>query len=166
MTSLRTLIRDAQAPHLLRRGILLDLVECKAFAFQQFAPTQRMLDIFHSGDRSQVTYDYHFPTETVVINPPGGPAESRVIERESLAQCFEDGMALAESLDAEDWPHVTMTEIWGSHAPNGSACRLLLSTLHREAEHEQRQNLTAYGHAEEHPHAGGEASHILSLIHI
>ena len=122
MTSLRTLIRDAQAPHLLRRGILLDLVECKAFAFQQFAPTQRMLDIFHSGDRSQVTYDYHFPTGTVVINPPGGPAESRVIERESLAQCFEDGMALAESLDAEDWPHVTMTEIWGSHAPNGSAC--------------------------------------------
>ena len=75
-----------------------------------------------SGDRSQVTYDYHFPTGTVVINPPGGPAESRVIERESLAQCFEDGMALAESLDAEDWPHVTMTEIWGSHAPNGSAC--------------------------------------------
>lgn len=70
MTSLRTLIRDAQAPHLLRRGILLDLVECKAFAFQQFAPTQRMLDIFHSGDRSQVTYDYHFPTGTVVINPP------------------------------------------------------------------------------------------------
>ena len=104
MTSLRTLIRDAQAPHLLRRGILLDLVECKAFAFQQFAPTQRMLDIFHSGDRSRVTYDYHFPTGTVVINPPGGPAESRVIERESLAQCFEDGMALAESLDAEDWP--------------------------------------------------------------
>lgn len=39
MTSLRTLIRDAQAPHLLRSGILLDLVECKAFAFQQFAPT-------------------------------------------------------------------------------------------------------------------------------
>ena len=52
MTSLRTLIRDAQAPHLLRRGILLDLVECKAFAFQQFAPTQRILDIFHSGDQS------------------------------------------------------------------------------------------------------------------
>ena len=75
-------------------------------------------------------------------------------------------MALAESLDAEGWPHVTMTEIWGSHAPNGSACRLLLSTLHREAGHEQRQNLTAYGHAEEHPHAGGEASHIsVSLLH-
>ncbi|WP_137654787.1 MerR family transcriptional regulator [Bifidobacterium moukalabense] len=129
MTALRTAIHDASAPYLLRRGILVDLERRRAYAFHQFAPSQRMLDIFHSGDRSQVVCDCDFPGDVTVINPPGGPAESQVIERDSLARCFDDGMTTAQALTPEDWPHVTMTEIWGSHAPDGSV-RIRL-TRHR-----------------------------------
>lgn len=120
MTDLRKAIREASAPHLLRRGILMDLERRQAFAFHQFAPSQHMLDVFHSGDRSRLICDYDFPGNTTVINPPGGPAESQVIERESLVECFNDGTAMALKLNPRDWPHVTMTEIWGSRTPDGS----------------------------------------------
>lgn len=120
MTDLRKAIREASAPHLLRRGILMDLERRQAFAFHQFAPSQHMLDVFHSGDRSRLICDYDFPGNTNVINPPGGPAESQVIERESLVECFNDGTAMALKLNPRDWPHVTMTEIWGSRTPDGS----------------------------------------------
>lgn len=120
MTDLRKAVREASAPHLLRRGILMDLERRQAFAFHQFAPSQHMLDVFHSGDRSRLICDYAFLDDTIVINPPGGPAESQVIERDSLAECFDDGAAMALELNHEDWPHVTMTEIWGSRTPDGS----------------------------------------------
>ncbi|NMM93833.1 MerR family transcriptional regulator [Bifidobacterium oedipodis] len=107
MTALRGAMREADATPLLRRGILIDHRHERAWAYHQFDPQGA-----HDGP-------YRFDESITVINPAGGPAQSMAIERDRLSQCFDEGIAMTMRDDPEQWPHATMTEIWGSRASRG-----------------------------------------------
>lgn len=132
MTALRAAVHDAGLPRLLRRGILVDLLEHKAYAYQQFeadAPdASASSNSSHDGHSVSATescgsdnaVDFGFDSSLTVFHPTGGPAEGQVIERESLTACFDEALTMATKLDSNEWRHVTICEIWGSHTPEGS----------------------------------------------
>lgn len=117
MTLLRAAVRDAGLPRLLRRGILVDLLEHKAYAYQQF-DAKVAGDLSVNGRSENVNLG--FDAALTVFHPDGGPAEGQVIERESLTTCFDEALAMAAQFDPEQWHHVTICEIWGSHTAEGS----------------------------------------------
>ncbi|KAB7789149.1 MerR family transcriptional regulator [Bifidobacterium cebidarum] len=129
MTTLRAAVRDAGLPRLLRRGILVDLLENKAYAYQQFDPKGAC----NAADGSEPTnVDLSFDAALTVFHPDGGPAEGQVIERESLTACFDDALTMAAQFDPNEWRHVTICEIWGSHTAEGSM-RVRMTRHHCDA---------------------------------
>ncbi|NMM99183.1 MerR family transcriptional regulator [Bifidobacterium olomucense] len=129
MTTLRAAVREAGLPRLLRRGILVDLLEDKAYAYQQFEPAA--MSNASDGNESR-GHNYGFDAALTVFHPHGGPAEGQVIERESLTACFDEALAMAAQFDPEQWRHVTICEIWGSHTAEGSM-RVRMTRHHCDA---------------------------------
>lgn len=131
MTALRAAVREAGLPRLLRRGIIVDCREGKAYAYQQFeaSDTGRSADgrspetpdapVTGTADATN-TADFGFDPSLTVFHPTGGPAEGQVIERESLSACFDEALAMVARNDPAEWPHATVCEIWGSHTAEGS----------------------------------------------
>ncbi|PJM78006.1 MerR family transcriptional regulator [Bifidobacterium felsineum] len=129
MTALRAAVRDSGLPRLLRRGILVDLLEHKAYAYQQFEP--KIADGSSTGSKP-ADADFGFDAALTVFHPDGGPAEGQVIERESLTACFDEALAMAMQFDSNEWRHVTICEIWGSHTTEGSM-RVRMTRHHCDA---------------------------------
>ncbi|PJM78744.1 MerR family transcriptional regulator [Bifidobacterium scaligerum] len=129
MTLLRAAVRDAGLPRLLRRGILVDLPRHKAYAYQQFEP-KAAGDACAGGEPPHI--DFGFDAALTVFHPDGGLAEGQVIERESLTACFEEALAMTAQFDPEQWRHVTICEIWGSHTAEGSM-RVRMTRHHCDA---------------------------------
>lgn len=137
MTMLRAAVREAGLPRLLRRGILVDLLENKAYAYQQFEPTVVTSDPAeaHCGAKTvdaDAVVGFDFDAALTVFHPDGGPAEGQVIERESLTACFDEALAMARGFDSRQWRHVTICEIWGSHTAEGSI-RVRMTRHHCDA---------------------------------
>ena len=122
MADLREATRKAGLPRLLRRGVLFDPAEDRTYAYQQFAPD------FDAEDVGSPVED-RFDPSLAVFHPDGGGATGVVIERDTLSACFDEAFAAIARARGEGWGHVTVCEIWGSHAAHG-AMRVRM-TFHR-----------------------------------
>ena len=157
MADLREATRAAGLPRLLRRGVLVDLVEDRVYAYQQFAPDcdarpvhspiedtseGTMSEETASGmmsdggsdvppdgaDMAETAVDHthdaavaaRFDDSLAVFHPDGGEGVGVVIERATLSACFDEAFDAIACQREEGWRHVTVCEIWGSHAAHGS----------------------------------------------